>query len=77
MSTPDQDKRSLNMPQGLSLEVDKDVGMVLEFMQLNIEARKLIDVANAVRELAGPLWGHSINNPIPWNKFIPIALRES
>lgn len=74
MSAP---KKQLNMPNGLQAVLDKDVAMVLEFMQLNIEGRKLIDVANAVKDLAGPLWGHSINNPIPWSKFIPIALRES
>lgn len=76
MSTQKQSK-SLNMPQGLRLEVDKDVGMVLEFMQLNIEARKLIKVAKAINELAGPLWGHVVDGPDLWNKFMPIVLRDS
>lgn len=70
-------KKQLNMPNGLQVVLDKDVAMVLEFMQLNIEARKLIKVANAVKELAEPLWGHTIKEPMQWNKFIPLAFQDS
>jgi hypothetical protein len=40
----------------LTLSTDPDVLAVLEFMQTNIEAAKLIGVAKSVAELAPSLW---------------------
>lgn len=42
----------------LSIEMDPDVKKVLEFMQQNISCSKLVGVANAIQNLATPIWGH-------------------
>jgi hypothetical protein len=41
----------------MPLKLDRDVDAVLEFMERNIEARKLVRVARAVVGLAPFLWG--------------------
>jgi hypothetical protein len=48
----------LNNPDSMQLELDTDVKAVLEFMQTNIGCHKLVAVANSIKELATPLWGH-------------------
>jgi hypothetical protein len=71
-------KRELRIPRPLTIEVDPDVKAVLEFMHGNFEATKLIDIANAVKELSGPFFGHFKTELNPHVKrFIPIALRLS
>ena len=43
--------------------LDADVKSVLEFMQSNISAGKLVGVSNAVPQLAKLLWGHYQQEP--------------
>lgn len=76
MSAQEQSKREIKMPRGLPLVVDPEVAMVLEFMQSNIQTKKLIKVAAAVNNLAEPLWGHVITDPIPWDRLIPISFAD-
>lgn len=40
------------------LVIDSDVKSVAEYMLENVEAAKLLSVANAVAQLAPLLWGH-------------------
>jgi hypothetical protein len=40
------------------LVIDSDVKRVAEYMLENVEAAKLLSVANAVAQLAPLLWGH-------------------
>lgn len=77
MSNQIQDKKEIKMPRGLPLMVDPEVAMVLEFMQSNIQTRKLIKVASAVNRLAEPLWGHLATDPIPWDRLITISFQDS
>ena len=42
----------------MQLQIDEEVKKVLEFMQNNICASKIFNVANSIKELALPLWGH-------------------
>lgn len=60
----------------MEIRMDPDVKRVLEFMESNIAADKLLNVACAVNELATPLWSRYINEiNVHARKFIPIALR--
>ncbi len=40
------------------VSMDEDVQKVVAFMAGNVPANKLISVAQAVNDLARPLWGH-------------------
>lgn len=40
------------------LKIDRDVKAVLEFMQMNIEASKLIAAADCLPQVAKLLWQH-------------------
>lgn len=51
-------ERKLAIPDSMYVELDPDTKVVLEFMQRNIACPKLVAVANAIKELATPLWGH-------------------
>jgi hypothetical protein len=42
----------------MELSLDQDVQAVLEFMQSQIPAEKLVSVARAVSGLSDTLWGH-------------------
>jgi len=46
------------------LIVDDDVKAALDFLYANVEAAKLVAVAEAVADLAGILWGHYDGEPI-------------
>ncbi len=59
------------MKDQMELHMDPDVKMVLEFMQTNIVCSKIVAVANSVKELATPLWGHHESE-----KVIPISLKD-
>jgi hypothetical protein len=48
----------------LQLIADADVQRVLEFMQTNIPAGKLIGVANSIPEIARLLWTHHPQEPV-------------
>jgi hypothetical protein len=40
----------------MEIEIDRDLEAVLEFMERNVEARKLASVAAAIASLAPVLW---------------------
>jgi len=44
--------------------IDPDVKAVAEFMQSNIEARKLVGVAESLRAIAPILWGRYNQTPV-------------
>jgi hypothetical protein len=48
----------------MQFEVDSDVQAVLEFMQLNIPAAKLVGVAESASQMARLLWGHNPQEPV-------------
>lgn len=71
------EERKLKMPGEMTIHMDPDVKMVLGFMLANIAAPKLVQVANAVKELATPLFSRFVNEPNPHAiKFIPLALHR-
>ncbi len=72
---PEQSKIEIKLPQCLPLVVDSEVAMVIEFMQSNIKAKKLIRIAKAVNDLAIPVWGHLHDDPINWERLIPISFQ--
>jgi hypothetical protein len=41
----------------MNLEIDEDVKAVMEFMQKNVAATKLVNVAKAAASLAPIIWG--------------------
>lgn len=47
----------MNDAQSL-LRMDSEVKKVLDFMQSNVQACRLVDVANSVSDIAPILWGH-------------------
>ena len=47
----------------MDLVLDSDIKAVLEYMQANVPASKLIGVAERVQELARPLWGQFPQEP--------------
>ncbi len=55
----------------MELQVDEHVEKVIAFMQTNLPAAKLVAVANAIKELATPLWGHYEREEI-----VPLSLRH-
>jgi len=50
--------------------LDEDVQGVLEFMQANIPASKLVAVAQAVSAMAPLLWGHHAPEPVSTVRLI-------
>jgi hypothetical protein len=48
----------------MRFEVDSDVQAVLEFMQGEIQACKLVGVAEALPQMARLLWGHCQQEPV-------------
>ncbi|MBZ5535398.1 MAG: hypothetical protein LAO31_05530 [Acidobacteriia bacterium] len=42
----------------LILKMDSEVKEVLDFMQSNIQACRLVSVANSIKDIAPILWGH-------------------
>jgi len=72
-------KRNFKLPPPLIIELDPDVQAVLAFMHANFEATKLVDIANAVKELSGPLFGRFKTEPnvhkLLGERFIPIAFK--
>ena len=42
----------------MQIKLDEDVMSVIGYMQTQVQARKLVGVARALRELAPLLWGH-------------------
>jgi hypothetical protein len=68
-------ERKLKAPIGLTVQMDDDVKLVLEFILLNIRSSKRISVANAVKQLAPLIFAHDIEaNHYEENRFIPIRL---
>jgi hypothetical protein len=45
-----QNKKHLQMPEGLEIYIDDDVKLVIEFILRNVESTKRIKVANAVKD---------------------------
>jgi len=68
----------IKIPDPQPVEIHPDVKLVLEFMQANFEASKLLDIAKAVYELAVPFFGRCKTEPnihtILRERFIPIVL---
>jgi hypothetical protein len=69
--------RDLKLPLHVTVELDPDVEAVLSFMVENFEARKLVDIANAVKEIALPLWNrHKTEANTCKKRIIPIVLKR-
>ncbi len=54
----DSSSKKLKLPIESDLFMDQDVRNVMEFMERNIVCAKLVAVANSIKELATPFWGH-------------------
>ncbi|HYA15351.1 MAG TPA: hypothetical protein VEF33_13535 [Syntrophales bacterium] len=68
-------KKNLKLPLPIMVKLDPDVEAVLSFMLENFRADKLVDIANAVKEIAIPLWGrHKTKTDSNDKPFIPIYL---
>ncbi len=68
-------ERKIRAPIGLTIQMDDDVKLVLEFILLNIKSSKRLVVANAVNQLAPLVFAHHIeHNRYEENRFIPICL---
>jgi hypothetical protein len=48
----------------MNLDVDRDVQATLEFMKSNVDATRLVGVAERLPEMARLLWGHFQQEPI-------------
>ncbi|OGP70853.1 MAG: hypothetical protein A2Z73_03375 [Deltaproteobacteria bacterium RBG_13_60_28] len=67
-------ERKIKMPTGLTVHMDNDVKLMLEFMMRNINSSKCIKVANAVKELAPIFFQPYIDeNLSAEEKFIPLV----
>lgn len=56
----------------MNLNIDPDVKAVLEFMQANIAAPRLVGIANRLPEMAKLLWGHHPQEPcVPGSFHLP------
>jgi hypothetical protein len=55
---------SENRDREMQFEVDRDVQAVLEFMQTNIPAVKLVGVAESVAQMGRLLWSHNPQEPV-------------
>jgi hypothetical protein len=61
----------------MEIHIDPDVKKVLEFMQANLPIRKCFEVANAVKDLALPLWGRYVKPHDRYDEdFIPLCLKR-
>ena len=58
-----------NKEREMEFEVDSDVQAVLEFMQTNIHAAKLVGVAESAAQMGRLLWGR-----YPQEPFVPLSL---
>lgn len=67
--------RNLKLPLPITVKLDPDVAAVLSFMVENFKANKLVDIANGIKELAGPLWSRHRIEPASCEKgFISVSL---
>src|SRR5690349_15646730 len=53
-----------NRDRAMQFEVDSDVKAVLEFMQTNIPADRLVGIAESVGQIGRLLWGHFRQEPV-------------
>jgi hypothetical protein len=61
----------------VTIKLDRNVEAVLGFMDQNVEADKLIQVAEAVASLAPILWSRSdVLERCPLASFKPLSIRE-
>jgi len=68
-------KNNLKLPLPITVKLDPDVEAVLSFMLENFKADKLVDIANAVKEIAIPLWARHKTEIESHNEpFVPIIL---
>lgn len=68
-------ERRIRAPIGLTLRIDDDVKLVLEFILLNIKSTKRIGVVNAVNQLAPILFAQYVeDNHYEETRLIPIHL---
>jgi hypothetical protein len=61
----------------MQIQVDPDVQAVLEFMQKNIPADKLIGVAIGIRDVAQALWGHNVHTSVLPMSLAPPDISET
>ena len=47
----------------MQVEMDEHLKAVVEFMQKNVPAEKLLSVADALKDVARPLWGRFPQEP--------------
>jgi hypothetical protein len=59
-----------NRDRAMQFEVDSDVQAVLEFMQANVPATKLVAVSESAAQMGRLLWGH-----FPKESFDSLSLR--
>ena len=57
--------------------IDPDVKAIAEFMQSQIEARKLLGVAESLRAIAPILWGHYDRTTFPAIELVAAPISES
>jgi hypothetical protein len=57
MSDTPSREETLNLLPPLEVKMDEDVRRVAQFMQRNMQAAKLVNVAKALALLAPALWG--------------------
>jgi hypothetical protein len=55
----------------MKLPIDADVKKVIAFMQNHVPAAKLVAVADSIKKLATPLWGHHQSEIV-----VPMSLRN-
>jgi hypothetical protein len=61
----------------MQIQIDIDVQAVLEFMQKNIPADKLIGVSIGVRDMAQTLWGHNVHTSVLPMSLVPPDISET
>jgi hypothetical protein len=61
----------------MNFKIDPDVQAVLEFMQTNIPADKLIGVSKGVQGMAQILWGHYADADVVVVSMLPPAISET
>jgi hypothetical protein len=55
----------------MNVEMDEDVKAVVEFMQRNIAASRLVVVSDSIKSLAQILWGHFDREEIKALRVVP------
>jgi len=60
----------------MQIEADSDVLAVMEFMQSNIPATKLVAVAISAAAIAPILWGHYGDEPIQAMRLLSSSARD-